>query len=121
MKWTEQQVAKLKELCNEGKSNKDIADIMRCKVTDIYAKRSQLGITVDKVKAAQQTQTDKIIPALQPKKAVEQAFLSLHDALHGAAASDLEESSIYSDVAALILSAQSLLYAATKKRGECQC
>lgn len=50
MKWTEQLTYKLRELCNEGKSNAAIADIMRCSLTDVYAKRSQLGITIAKCK-----------------------------------------------------------------------
>jgi len=50
VKWNEQLTAKLKELCHEGKTNTEIADIMRCKLTDVYAKRSQLGITIAKCK-----------------------------------------------------------------------
>ncbi len=46
MKWSEQQVAKLKELCNEGKSNKEIASILKCDISHVYNKRSQLKITI---------------------------------------------------------------------------
>jgi hypothetical protein len=52
MKWTEEQVAKLKELCREGKSNKEIAAALGCRVEDVYGKRSQLGITMAKISGA---------------------------------------------------------------------
>lgn len=52
MKLPDEKIAQLKELCFEGKSNKDIAEIMGISISDVYAKRSQLGITIDKVKAA---------------------------------------------------------------------
>ncbi len=50
MKWTTLQIEKLKTLCNEGKSNKEIAEAIGCDITAVYAKRSQLGITIDKCK-----------------------------------------------------------------------
>lgn len=50
MKWNDENTAKLKELVFAGKSNKEIAQIMEIKVNDVYNKRSQLGITMDKVK-----------------------------------------------------------------------
>ena len=53
MNWSETQVAKLEEMCFAGVSNSDIAAELNCKVTDVYSKRSQLGITIDKVRAAQ--------------------------------------------------------------------
>ena len=49
MKWTDEQVANLKELCREGKSNKEIATALGCRVEDVYGKRSQLGITKAKI------------------------------------------------------------------------
>lgn len=52
MRWSETQVARLKKLCFSGVSNMDIAAELNCKVTDVYAKRSQLGITIDKVQNA---------------------------------------------------------------------
>ncbi len=45
MKWTNEQVDHLKELCYEGVSNADLAKEFGVAVTDIYAKRSALGIT----------------------------------------------------------------------------
>ena len=50
MKWTDQQIIKLKELCYAGVSNAKMAVALKCEVTDIYAKRSQLGITIAKCK-----------------------------------------------------------------------
>jgi hypothetical protein len=52
MKWTNEQVEKLKELCFAEKTNSVIAKHFDVPVTEIYAKRSQLGITIDKVAAA---------------------------------------------------------------------
>ena len=48
MKWSVESIEKLKNLCLEEKSNKEIASILECSLTDIYAKRSQLGITAKK-------------------------------------------------------------------------
>ena len=50
MKWNENQIVKLKEMCQAGISNQEMAVALKCEVTDIYAKRSQLGITIDKCK-----------------------------------------------------------------------
>lgn len=50
MKWNDENTAKLKELVFAGKSNKEIAQIMEIKINDVYNKRSQLGITMDKIK-----------------------------------------------------------------------
>ena len=52
MKWSDQQVQKLKEMCYIGVSNQEMAVALKCKLTDVYAKRSQLGITIDKCKDA---------------------------------------------------------------------
>ena len=51
MKWSDEKIKRLKNLCFEGKSNKEIAEALEAPVSEIYAKRSQLGITIDKVKA----------------------------------------------------------------------
>lgn len=50
MKWTEQQIAKLREFCKQGVSNKNIAYRLGMDIKEVYAKRSQLGITIDKCK-----------------------------------------------------------------------
>ena len=52
MKWSNEQVVKLKELCEKEMPNAEIAKEMELPVMEIYAKRSQLGITRAKVKAA---------------------------------------------------------------------
>lgn len=51
MKWNDENTAKLKELVYAGKSNKEIAQTLEMNINDIYNKRSQLGITIDKVKS----------------------------------------------------------------------
>lgn len=52
MKWTDGKIQKLRALAFAGKPNPEIARELHVPVTEIYAKRSQLGITIDKVKAA---------------------------------------------------------------------
>ena len=52
MKWNDEKIAKLKELVFAGKSNKEIALSLEMDINDIYNKRSQLGITINKVKSA---------------------------------------------------------------------
>lgn len=87
MKWTDQQIEKLKELCYEGKSNKDIASILRCKVTDVYNKRSKLGITIDKCKTpASLVKEEPKSPGLN--KVVKTIFNRLYDELLLLIASD---------------------------------
>lgn len=117
MKWTPEQVDKLKKLCFEGKSNADIAAALHIHINDVYAKRSQLGITIDKVKAAQQPQKGqptKKLPIMEaPHKAVEKAFNNLNDALLLAIASDWtseKEANVYSGVATLIQEVKDLFY-----------
>lgn len=53
MKWSEEKVGQLKTLAQAGASNSLIATKLGISVTDVYAKRSQLGITIDKVKTSQ--------------------------------------------------------------------
>ncbi|MDD2401964.1 MAG: hypothetical protein PHD60_07190 [Clostridia bacterium] len=80
MKWTESQTIKLKELCAKGKNNRLIAAELKCDVKDIYAKRSQLGITIDKCKAAKGIALNPEFEAVLPtsiqglRKEVKQAF-----------------------------------------------
>ncbi|WP_283608597.1 GcrA family cell cycle regulator [Faecalispora anaeroviscerum] len=51
MKWSEEKVSQLKELAFAGVPNPQIAKQLGVGVSDIYAKRSQLGITREKVQA----------------------------------------------------------------------
>ena len=46
MKWAEEQIAELKDLCFAEKPNSEIAERLGVSVSEIYAKRSQLGITI---------------------------------------------------------------------------
>lgn len=50
MKWTDEQISQLKELCYEGVVNREIAEVIGCDVADVYNKRSQLRITIAKCK-----------------------------------------------------------------------
>ena len=60
MKWSTEQTTRLKELCMEEKSNKDIAEFFGAPVAEIHAKRSQLGITIPAVKEIKQAQADPL-------------------------------------------------------------
>lgn len=51
MKWTVNQVAELHDLCMAEKSNAELAEHFGVPVTEIHAKRSQLGITIPKIAA----------------------------------------------------------------------
>lgn len=53
MKWTDQLTKELRSLCFDNVPNKEIAEYFGVPVSQIHAKRSQLGITIPKVKAAQ--------------------------------------------------------------------
>jgi len=59
MKWTDHQIAELKQMCFAEDadmrkfSNAEIAKFFDVPVSEIHAKRSQLGITIPKCKAAQ--------------------------------------------------------------------
>lgn len=52
MKWSEEKVNQLKELAFADVPNPQIAKQLEIGVSDVYAKRSQLGITREKVQAA---------------------------------------------------------------------
>lgn len=52
MKWSDEQTAKLRELCFAEVPNAEIAKQFGVPVTEVHSKRSQLGITIPKVKAA---------------------------------------------------------------------
>lgn len=102
MKWNEQLTAKLKKLCYEGKTNAQIADIMRCKLADVYAKRSQLGITIAKCRGmAPNPDFEKAVRPIMPKgmrKSVRDAFEALDKALLLAIGSDwtsVEDAKLY--------------------------
>jgi hypothetical protein len=49
-KWTGDKLGELKRLCLEGKSNSELAAHFGVPVTQIYEKRSKLGITISKCK-----------------------------------------------------------------------
>lgn len=49
MNWSEEKVGQICDLAFAGKSNSDIAHALCVGSHEVYAKRSQLGITTDKV------------------------------------------------------------------------
>ena len=124
MIWTDAKIAKLKELCYQGKSNKDIAAYLDCKVSDVYSKRSALGITIDKCKGiAPSPEFEKaLVPTKQSggtHKDVKQAFKALFDALLVATARDetgLEEAKLYSELSRILLDIESLVDTALQMR-----
>lgn len=102
MKWTDSKIAKLKQLCFQGKNNKDIAAYLDCKVSDVYNKRSALGITIDKCKGIEPNpEFEKALEPIKPKgmtKCVRDAFGELGNALLVAIGSDwtsLEDANQY--------------------------
>lgn len=116
MKWNEQQTEKLKELCGEGVSNIAIAAHLGCSLNDVYAKRSQLGITIEKCKGiAPNPEFEKAIssveetltrPVKRMNKEVREAFIRLNDALVLAMASDFtseKDSKVYAKLATFII------------------
>ena len=92
MKWDIKQTDKLRELCYKGLSNKAIAENLKCSVTDVYGKRSQLGLTIEKCKGiAPNSKFEKAMAQMEHKgmcKSVKKAFSELNDALLLAMASD---------------------------------
>ena len=92
MKWTAFKIDKLKELCHQGYDNKDIATRLDCSLTDVYAKRSQLGITIAKCKGIEANpKFEEAFETVKPRgmtKDVKKAFKSLFDAILLAMASD---------------------------------
>ena len=76
MKWTSEEIEKLRTLAFEEKPNAEIAATLHKTLSDVYAKRSELGITIPKVAAVKDKQpapavtqqgsrTDRIIKALR--------------------------------------------------------
>lgn len=51
MKWSDEQIEKLKALCFSGESNVSLAKQFGVNINEIHAKRSQLGITIPKIAA----------------------------------------------------------------------
>lgn len=52
MKWTDTQINELKAMCFDEVPNARIAEHFGVPTTEVHAKRSQLGITIPKVRAA---------------------------------------------------------------------
>jgi len=52
MKWSDEKIKQLEALAKGGVPNKEIALALSVTIDDVYAKRSQLGITMPKIAAA---------------------------------------------------------------------
>lgn len=65
MKWSEEKVELLKSLALAGASNAEIARQLNAGISDVYAKRSQLGITIDKVRAMKSSKTTAVNPEFE--------------------------------------------------------
>lgn len=72
MKWSEEKVQQLHDLAFSGKSNKEIARQLGVGINEVYAKRSKLGLTIDKVKAAQDGTAKPETEAAPPKLTTEE-------------------------------------------------
>ena len=121
MEWSEQQVERLKEMCFQGISNKEIAQNLICNVTDVYNKRSQLDITIDKVRAAQPIKGIKPNAGFEsslPQEVkqrglcsdVKRVFRDLHSEVLIAMASDrtnMADTKVYAELSNLIVSLES--------------
>lgn len=81
--WTPERVESLLKMCAEGKPNGEIAAILNLPIAKIYAKRSQLGITIDKCGGTyKRSPISAPAPASRPDKdfsrrAVEKLYSSL--------------------------------------------
>ena len=92
MLWTAFKIDKLKQLCRVGKGNREIAALLDCNLTDVYAKRSQLGITIAKCKGIEvNPKFEEAFETVKPRgmtKDVKKTFKALFDAMLLAMASD---------------------------------
>ena len=68
MKWSDSKSEMLRHLCRQGLGNKAIAAHLECNLTDVYAKRSQLGITIDKCKGIEPNpEFEKALDPIKPR------------------------------------------------------
>jgi len=74
MIWTDFKVDKLKQLCYSGKGNREIAKLLECNLTEVYAKRSQLGITIAKCKGVAPNQKFDECKGMAPNAEFEKAL-----------------------------------------------
>lgn len=105
MKWSNEQVTQLRELCNAKKSNKEIAEKIGCSIKDVYGKRSQLGITIDKLEKEVEPPEVKKINTRGLSREVVKAFDDIFNALLIDMARDrtsIVEANILSSLAELI-------------------
>lgn len=113
MKWTKEQVTDLRILCVDETPNKDIAEYFGVPVKEIHAKRSQLGITIPKIKVAKAAPAITVNPEFeaaaakaeptpsQLPKSIADAFTALHSCVLLKMAHDytsLEDAQVYCEM-----------------------
>ena len=85
MIWTNSKVDELKQLCHMALGNRAIATQLGCTISEVYAKRSQLGITIAKCKGMEPNPAfEKALEPTKPKgmtREVRNAFSHLGDAV----------------------------------------
>jgi len=82
MIWTDQEIETLKQLCLDGLGNRDIAGRLNRGLTEVYAKRSQLGITIAKCKGvAPNPAFEKALEPIAPSKVIVRAVRDAFKAL----------------------------------------
>ncbi|MEG2638262.1 MAG: hypothetical protein RR992_02015 [Clostridiales bacterium] len=114
MKWTEEAISDLKDMCRKGVPNMLMAEYFKCPITEIYAKRSSLGITIDKCKGYKPTNLKR---GLHPD--VKTAFDKLQQELLVRMASDFtdeKETEIYGMCGDIIANVEDLINKALKNR-----
>lgn len=108
-RWSKEEISKLQELCLQGVSNKNIAGILGRKVTEIYNKRSQLGITIEK--CGGKPKNKKAVKTVKEKKngmsgSVKKGFKGLYNILLIEIAKDEtseKEAKVYSQLAETLI------------------
>lgn len=84
MKWSDKQISQLRELAFAEKSNSEIAKALNIDINEVYAKRSQLGITIPKVRAM------KGQPAMTVNPEFEKAAQEMDGSVHKQIPADLK-------------------------------
>jgi len=123
MKWTEQQIEELNTLCYKNVPNNELAKHFNVPVNEIHAKRSQLAITIPKIRAAQgkpgmtvnpefEAAVQEMEKTLKPRlpKAIKKAFDDLGTAILLKMAGDYtstREAKVYCAMAEELISLES--------------
>jgi hypothetical protein len=74
MKWSDEKIEQLKSLAFSGVPNAEIAKRLDIPIEEVYGKRSQLGITIPKIKAAKAGTVNPEFEAALPNRVLENQF-----------------------------------------------